>query len=834
MVVEQGTGNEPRAVITDLGLARRLVPGRTSEAPYRNKSGRSGTPEYMAPEQVSGGELSEATDIYALGVIAYEMLTGVLPFTGGTRKEVAEKRLYEGPRLPRSIAPDLDTTWETVILKCLEREPAKRFANVTELQEAFGQHSAGAIGAPPKRTKWTTLLPSGLGVLLLVLLGVLMIHEGLDRPRSAAALKWYEYGVSHLREGSYFEASKALQQALTLDDQDVRTHALLAEAWSELDYSDRAQKEMLRARPVSNSSTTRLSEVDQLRIDAIYLSVTRQYAGAVTKYREIAARSPEPERARALVDLGRTQEKAQDVKGALASYLEASRQDPQYPVALLRLGILYARKQNVSAAEDAFARARGLYEATSNMEGIAEVAYQLGYMVSSTVGNVTQAAEYLRQSLDRARLTGNVYQQIRALLQLSKVSYTAARVDRAKSYADEALKLAQKNSAETLTLRGLVELGNVAEVQGDTAAAERYFSQALEIAEAHKLPRSTATALFSLGSLNIQHGRVTEGLRYLEQSRDWFDKAGFRKESAQVLILIGRAKRDSGDYEGSYTIFKDQLAAAAAVKDRAQSALAHQSLGSVLSQQGRYREALPEYRESYRVTVELGDEIGRAYGLLNIGTTLWQLGVLKEAEQALRKAQIVSESGGFNEALLAVKQSYVDMFLSRRQFERAQVLAEGVLASTQHDIARTVSAHAALCLASKYLGDITASRTHCAEAAKIAMATNNPSLKCDALLTSAEAQIGSSGLVAIATAQQALVCSSQLGRAESEWRAALLLVRGYALSGDRENSKKYRERAAELNTTMQKIIGEEYTPTYFARPDFAHLIWRSSKRSKND
>ena len=87
-----------------------------------------GTPAYMAPEQVEGGEVTRAADIYALGVVLYEMVTGQLPFLGDTadrhRGQAADRA---APEPPRTLVPDLDPRWEAVILRCLERDPAGPF-----------------------------------------------------------------------------------------------------------------------------------------------------------------------------------------------------------------------------------------------------------------------------------------------------------------------------------------------------------------------------------------------------------------------------------------------------------------------------------------------------------------------------------------------------------------------------------------------------------------------------------------------------------------------------------------------------------------------------------
>src|SRR5262249_48037287 len=127
-----------RVAITDFGVARALTAVGGEEG-LAGDAGGVGTPEYRAPEQVRGGEVTAATDIYALGIVLYEMVTGKLPFTGDTPLVAAARRLNEEPPRPELESPGLETRWSNTIVRCLAREPKRRFADAVDVWEALGE-----------------------------------------------------------------------------------------------------------------------------------------------------------------------------------------------------------------------------------------------------------------------------------------------------------------------------------------------------------------------------------------------------------------------------------------------------------------------------------------------------------------------------------------------------------------------------------------------------------------------------------------------------------------------------------------------------------------------
>jgi len=120
--------NEGNARILDFGIARSLrTKGMTGAGIL------IGTPEYMSPEQVDGKDVDHSSDLYSLGIILYEMVTGKVPFKGDTPISIAVKHKTEKPASPREINPQISEDFNTVILKCLDKDKNKRYQSADEL-----------------------------------------------------------------------------------------------------------------------------------------------------------------------------------------------------------------------------------------------------------------------------------------------------------------------------------------------------------------------------------------------------------------------------------------------------------------------------------------------------------------------------------------------------------------------------------------------------------------------------------------------------------------------------------------------------------------------------
>jgi Tol biopolymer transport system component len=139
--------------VLDFGLAKRREPGRPagdSQPTLTEEGTLLGTPQYMAPEQIDGRKADERTDVFALGMVLYEMLTGRRPFEGKSAAGVMAAILEKDPPPLSAVKPDIPPALEQVIATCLAKDPADRWQSIRELRHALGW-AARPVPAPARR-----------------------------------------------------------------------------------------------------------------------------------------------------------------------------------------------------------------------------------------------------------------------------------------------------------------------------------------------------------------------------------------------------------------------------------------------------------------------------------------------------------------------------------------------------------------------------------------------------------------------------------------------------------------------------------------------------------
>jgi tetratricopeptide (TPR) repeat protein len=243
------TESAHRAVVMDFGLARELTPGADLQTTLSSNS-FAGTPAYMAPEQLRGERATFASDIHALGIVLFEMVTGHRPFEGASSLEIASRRLNEDACSPRRYAPALDRQWEYVIVRCLKRDAHERPQTVAEVKKLFER-------APP--VLWLhrrTIIAGAAGATILAASGAIasggprrlagLLEAIGGRTRSApvgpgtansVAMDYYVRGNTLLQEGtseSVHSAIDSFQRAVAADPHFALAYASLTEAYLHL------------------------------------------------------------------------------------------------------------------------------------------------------------------------------------------------------------------------------------------------------------------------------------------------------------------------------------------------------------------------------------------------------------------------------------------------------------------------------------------------------------------------------------------------------------------------------------------------------------------------
>jgi eukaryotic-like serine/threonine-protein kinase len=148
--------------VTDFGIARAV--GGDDQATMTQTGMVIGTAAYLSPEQAQGNPVDGRSDVYSLGVVLYEMLTGRTPFQGDTPLSIAYKHVREDARPPSDVDPDIPAALDSICLKALAKNPDNRFSTAREMREDLGRFLAGqAVHATPVLTEDATMVAPGGG-----------------------------------------------------------------------------------------------------------------------------------------------------------------------------------------------------------------------------------------------------------------------------------------------------------------------------------------------------------------------------------------------------------------------------------------------------------------------------------------------------------------------------------------------------------------------------------------------------------------------------------------------------------------------------------------------
>ena len=843
-----GRGN---VKVLDFGLAKQVLsesrvdPDAQTATLLTEEGTIVGTIGYMSPEQLRGYPIDGRSDLFSLGVTLYECVTGTQPFVGNSKIEISSQILHVEPRKPSEIKPSIPPGLETIILKAMAKDLKDRYQSAGALLEDLYKLRSSVSGNSEMLTQRLTLddrpivasvaapkvwdrsaLKIAVVVSAFLIVGILLAlrawvwYSPLHEP-SPEARTWYDQGVAAMQAGTYYQASKRLERSVELDDQYALSHARLAETYLEINNTEKAQEEVLRAISLA-PDPSKLAVADGAYLEAVAATVRRDFAVAVGHYQKILDQAPAKEQADAYVNLGRAYEKSENVDKAIESYTEATRRDPQAPAGFLRLAVLYSRRQDSAKAEAAFQEAEKLYQTMSNDEGRVEVLYQRGALLART-GKLPEARAQLERVLEILKNVDNKYQLVRTQLQLSLVFRDDGNIDRAQELAAEAIRIAQTSNINNVATHGLIDLGLALLNRGDFDEAGKYIKQALDLARQEKARSAEARAILSLGRLNQQLGHNDEAIAQLQEALNFYKPGGYRKETSIALTVLGRAYQEKGEEDTALKIFEEQLQLSRDSGDQVGLADSHMNLALLRGiNQEVYPEALSHLDEKVKIDEALGAKVALGFDQMNRGAFLWQLGRYAEARAALDSAfEIASRPEANYKAVLAwVHLTRARMALSEQN--AAEAKKQGQLAIELSSQFPDVMLQAKYCMAQAEAqsGAIKAGRELGQEAIAMAKKVNSPQLTSSALLALAEVQLlANDANRALESALEAQKMLARAGARDSEWRALLIAARASDLTGDNSAALGYASQADSLCASLEQKWSKEAYEGYLRRPD---------------
>jgi tetratricopeptide (TPR) repeat protein len=651
------------AKLLDFGLARQLETSDVAAeaqtvSPLTQAHAVIGTAGYMAPEQLRGRRADVRTDVFALGCVLYECLTGRRAFTGSTAADINGQALHVDAPLVSSIVPELGPAYDALCARLMQKSAADRLQSAEEVLGAIkglsggSQSSAVTSGATPVSAPWSAGRRVSISVAMLIAIGLVGLlawqwNRRRDLPPAPEdARVWYQKGIDALREGSFAGAKASLQEAVRRYPQYVQAYARLAEAQSELDDNAGAKDALVQV-GVLVPDRTRLPLDDQLRLEAAQSSVLRKHDDAIRAYRELAAGQSSD--AGTWVDLGRAEEAAERLKDAREHYEKALALDSQSAVAHLRLGLAQSRVGQAAAAFAALDEAIRLYRIGANSEGEAEALLRKG-AAQSTIGQYAAARSTLEQAAVVAADPLYISQRLRARFELARAASFEGKFNEAEAAAREAVAQAFEAGLQSIAANGLIELANTLIQRGNYADALPLLTRAEEIAKTSGAARTEMRARLQRAALRLADrsgdsaapspreamaARSRDALNLCQGPLAFFTDHHYIRLEVTARNIMARAHENLEDYEEANRLATDALRIEESIGDDALVATSLENIALQLPKFGRHPEALAYRERIEQIHRKQHDQSSLAHDLPSHAQLLIELGRGRDAEALL-------------------------------------------------------------------------------------------------------------------------------------------------------------------------------------------------------
>jgi len=686
-VLLDGDGN---AYITDFGVARSLASGGLTQS-----GAVLGTPDYLSPEQARGDRVDSRSDLYALGLIVYEMLAARLPFPGGTLPEVLAQRMLRAPEAVTVARPDTPAWLARLVDRLLRPQPAHRLQSADAVVQAFEQRRVARDWRGVRRTvagvviagvavaaaafglwRWThPVAPAGIAAVspLHRLLVVPLQADSKLAPDLRVALDALARdALSESESIAVVDGERTVQAWRQLDP--AGTARVDARALQRIVGADRVLQLALAPQGAGWRATARLDggaqakpqHADAPTAQAALAQLLRQpalasFAGMKTA--AFDAKIPVP----ALEAFGKGVQRLHDDAPADARthFVNATRLAPGFSAAWLAQAEAAAMVGDQDAAYDALERgqatARGARVQRAFRAALASLDGDAAAAAAQWRARLAQTPDDLFASLQLARaqsaggdldaalatlqaLTARDPNDARAWFEYGKAAILQGQAQRAvDDYLVRALVLYKRarnryGEAETVNALG-IGYGRL----GQSADAEEQYRKAVTLREAVGNQRGLATSLRNLASVLTLRGRFDEAQATLERARALHRALDDRNGLAAVENEMGLLAEERGDYPAALAAFRNALAFWRQLDHKPGIAQALNDIGFAQYQLGAYDDAQAYLVQSAQAYTALGDQTGRIRTQQNLGQLATARGDWAEASRQLHASLTAAE-----------------------------------------------------------------------------------------------------------------------------------------------------------------------------------------------
>jgi serine/threonine protein kinase/lipopolysaccharide biosynthesis regulator YciM len=538
--------------ISDFGLATRFA----DEPSITGNEARLGTPSYMAPEQATGspGANSPAVDIYALGAILYELLTGRPPFRAETQAETVRKVISQDPVAPSQLNPRIPRDVETICLKCLSKAPESRYGNAAALADDLDRFLDGRpiqarpLGPVPRLGRWCRRNPAAVAITLIL-------------ATAATVSTWQAVRATRAQTAARISEQRALQSAtaekLANEEtkkrlgQVLRANNLLASIFENLDPKQVAEAD----RPLQAILADKLDKAvellagdsigdplvvatiqEKLGLSLLGLGQPRKAIALFERAYNTRVALQGPEYRQTLINLDH-QAKAYWADGQMDKALPLQEKalqliraafppdDPNTLNCMNNLGLMYQQLGRLNDAlplqEETLKRKTATFGADhpdtlSSMNNLA-ITYQ-------ALGKLDQAVNLFEETLRvrKAKLGLNHPQTLTTMLNLAQTYQTARKLDQALPLFEETAKLrrATLGPDHPDTILSMNQLAIAYRETGQFDKAILLFQEVLERRMATLGPDETETlrSMNNVGTTYQSVGQLNKALPLLEET----------------------------------------------------------------------------------------------------------------------------------------------------------------------------------------------------------------------------------------------------------------------------------------------------------------------------